>query len=216
VIDGFKQYELLLKKDNAIKVLDLAYHFTLVLFNNENIDLAVKRAAKTVFALKRYSHRDEKQVMIETDVLENVNTVLTIYDNKLKQINLEKYLSPVALTYAFQDELGQVWTNLIHNSLHAVGEKGTIKICVFEKDKHIHVSVEDSGYGIPKEIQEKIFTPFFTTKAQGEGSGLGLDIVLKIIKKHNGTITLQSEVGIGTKFTVVMPVLSEPLNQENE
>ncbi|MBT3260200.1 MAG: GHKL domain-containing protein, partial [Deltaproteobacteria bacterium] len=106
----------------------------------------------------------------------------------------------------YPDELTQVWTNLIHNALQAMKNQGDLTVKTIENDGIIRVSVSDTGTGIPEEIRGKIFQPFYTTKAAGEGSGLGLDIVSKIVKKHNGTIDFESEIGTGTTFTVSLPV----------
>ena len=103
------------------------------------------------------------------------------------------------------DELNQVWTNLIHNSLQAMDNKGTLEIGVSKRDGSIAVSVTDSGPGIPDDVREKIFEPFFTTKPAGEGTGLGLDIVKKIVDKHGGRIEVDSKPG-RTTMCVILPM----------
>ena len=104
------------------------------------------------------------------------------------------------------DEINQVWTNLVHNALQAMDHKGTLSIGLRREGDWAHVSVGDSGCGIPEEIRERIFDPFFTTKPAGEGTGLGLDIVRKIIEKHGGRIAVDSEPGRGSVFTVSLPI----------
>ncbi len=84
--------------------------------------------------------------------------------------------------------------------------KGTLEITVKKADSNVTVSIKDSGKGIPQDIAEKIFDPFFTTKPAGEGTGLGLDIVKKIIEKHDGTIEFESTKGAGTEFTIALPL----------
>jgi two-component system, NtrC family, sensor kinase len=108
----------------------------------------------------------------------------------------------------YPDELNQVWTNLIHNALQAMEYRGTLKIDVAQAANQIVISLTDSGKGIPPEDMPKIFDPFFTTKPAGEGSGLGLDIVQKIVKKHQGSITVDSIPG-KTTFTVSLPIVSK-------
>jgi signal transduction histidine kinase len=98
-----------------------------------------------------------------------------------------------------------VWTNLIHNALQAMDNKGTLTIEIQQQDNQAKISITDSGKGIPPEIQAKIFQPFFTTKPAGEGSGLGLDIVKKIIDKHQGQINVASIPG-QTTFTILLPM----------
>ncbi len=110
---------------------------------------------------------------------------------------------------AYPDELNQVWTNLLHNALHAMNFEGKLEITVGQQNDCIEVSLKDTGGGIPEEIQDKVFTPFFTTKKEGEGTGLGLDIVKKIVDKHQGTITFKSELNVGTTFYVQLPITIE-------
>ncbi|HEY9708899.1 MAG TPA: ATP-binding protein, partial [Oculatellaceae cyanobacterium] len=105
----------------------------------------------------------------------------------------------------YPDALNQVWTNLIHNALQAMNYRGTLIIDVMQQDQQAHISITDTGSGIPEEIKPKIFKPFFTTKPPGEGSGIGLDIVKKILEKHQGRIEFESIPG-KTKFTVILPI----------
>ncbi|TAF42973.1 MAG: sensor histidine kinase, partial [Oscillatoriales cyanobacterium] len=103
----------------------------------------------------------------------------------------------------YADQLNQVWTNLIHNALQAMKNKGTLTIDLLQEGNYVKVAVTDSGQGIPPEVLPRIFEPFFTTKPPGEGSGLGLDIVKKIIEKHHGKIEVESVPG-KTTFTVFL------------
>ena len=102
--------------------------------------------------------------------------------------------------------MNQVWTNLIHNAIQAMDYKGILSISTKNKGDSVFISFADNGCGIEKDIQDKIFEPFYTTKKQGEGSGLGLDIVKKIIEKHDGKITFKSEIGKGTEFNIYLPL----------
>jgi len=158
--------------------------------------------------LKNYSHRQSDDVKVLTSLTDNMETVLTIYHNQLKYgVEVSKnYQSNLPEINAFPDELNQVWTNIIHNAIQAMNNKGTLDINIIRNNGTIDVSITDSGPGIPADIQAKIFEPFFTTKKAGEGSGLGLDIVRKIIEKHEGTIKVDSVPG-KTTFTVSLPVL---------
>jgi signal transduction histidine kinase len=107
----------------------------------------------------------------------------------------------------YQDEINQVWTNLIQNALQAMEQGGTLTLEATTDEQNITIYVSDTGEGIEPNIIENIFEPFFTTKKQGEGSGLGLDIVKKIIDKHNGQISVQSELGVGTTFKIIIPLI---------
>ncbi|RMG07246.1 MAG: GHKL domain-containing protein, partial [Cyanobacteria bacterium J055] len=138
---------------------------------------------------------------------EGIETILTLYQNQLKHgvevvRNFDSSLPKIS---CYPDELNQVWTNLIHNALQAMDNKGKLVIDACQTDGKIEVSITDSGAGISPEVLPKIFQPFFTTKPPGEGSGLGLDIVRKIIEKHQGTIEVDSVPG-KTKFTVSLPI----------
>lgn len=186
-------------------IFQIAYNLTRLKGNSENTLIAVERAAKTVFALKsysRYSHSHEKQLVQLTDGLE---TVLELYRSQIQQgVEVIRSYDPVEAILCYPDELAQVWINLIHNAIQAMTGKGTLEIVVQEQNGFQMVSITDSGYGIPPEIQSRIFEPFFTTKPTGEGSGLGLDIVYKIIEKHQGKIDFESIPG-RTIFRVSLP-----------
>jgi len=191
---------------NNSDILDIAYDLTVVHNNTQNIRLAVGRAAKIVFALKSYARQDSSQKKVRTSIPDTVETVLTLYHNQLKQgIELSKKFDEVPEILCYPEELAQVWTNLLHNAMQAMEYKGQIDIAIKQVQQHIAVSFTDSGCGIPKEQQVKIFDPFFTTKPAGEGSGLGLDIVRKIVNKHEGKVECHSQSG-HTRFDVWLPI----------
>jgi len=175
--------------------------------NAENIKLAVDKASKIVFALKKFAYKDQSDEKEQTDLIENIETVLVLQHNQLKQgIEVVKEFDEIPFISCYPDELVQVWINLISNAIHAMNNSGKLVIRVKNLNSRVKVSISDSGYGIPQKIQEKIFEPFFTTKKSGEGIGIGMDIVKRILAKHQATIELESEVGIGTTFHVSLPV----------
>jgi signal transduction histidine kinase len=178
--------------------------------NSQNIKTAVDRASKIVFALKSYARNDQAQEMVLANIPESIDTVLTIYHNQLKQgINLTKKFDQVPQIYCYPDELNQVWTNLIHNAAQAMNGTGDLSISLEKLDAtSLQISVSDTGIGIPPENLEKIFDAFYTTKPAGEGSGLGLYIVKQIIEKHQGCISVKSELGKGTTVFVKFPLLN--------
>jgi signal transduction histidine kinase len=148
--------------------------------------------------------------MVMSDVREGLETVLTIYQNQIKQnTELVRDYEDIPPVRCLPDELNQVWTNLIHNALQAMQHRGTLTLTIRRGSGEVIVGVGDSGSGIEPAIRERIFDAFFTTKPAGEGSGLGLDIVRKIIDKHGGRIELRSEVGAGTTFFVHLPISGE-------
>ena len=104
-----------------------------------------------------------------------------------------------------QDNLQQVFLNLFLNALQAMPDGGTLAVRAYAEQESLKVIVRDSGVGIPKEHINSIFDPFFTTKEIGKGTGLGLSVSYGIIRKHKGTISVESEVGRGTVFTIDLP-----------
>jgi signal transduction histidine kinase len=109
------------------------------------------------------------------------------------------------LVNSFGSELNQVWTNLIDNAIDAMHGKGELRIRTCRDDSYVVVEISDNGPGIPTEVQPHIFEPFFTTKGVGEGTGLGLDTVQRIVKKHRGNIQVNSNPG-DTRFQVLLPL----------
>ncbi len=178
--------------------------------NNKTIIMAVDKASRVVKALKTYLHTANNEKPESTSIRENIETVLTIYHNRLKQgITVIKQYEDVPNVEIFPDQMNQVWTNLIVNAVQAMDNKGTLTIGIKRNNNYVVVSIQDTGIGIPKDIQSKIFEPFFTTKVSGEGSGLGLDIIKKILDTHKGQISFESEEGIGTIFYVKIPIIAE-------
>ncbi|MDY6937377.1 MAG: PAS domain S-box protein [Cyanobacteriota bacterium] len=203
--EDFDRFEALLEDPDRELILEAARSQIVQYRNSENIKLAVERASKIVFALKIYAHPGDSGKMTKAQVTDGIDVVLTIYHNQLKQgIDLVKNYAEVPPIFCYPAELNQVWTNLVHNAIQAMKDRGTLEISVSEKERGILVTVTDSGCGIPEEIQTKIFQPFFTTKPAGEGSGLGLDIVLKIVEKHQGKIEVNSIPG-QTTFSIWLP-----------
>ena len=176
--------------------------------NAENINAAVDRVAKIVFALRAYSRFDAGSDPVMADVTEGLETVLTIYHSQIKQhVELVRHYEPVAPLLCWPDELNQVWTNLIQNALQAMQYRGRLEITVKAEAGQVVVAIRDSGAGIPAEVLPRIFDAFFTTKPIGLGSGLGLDIVSKIVAKHQGQVAVESTPGVGSCFRVCLPYL---------
>jgi signal transduction histidine kinase len=133
--------------------------------------------------------------------------VVTIYQNQIKHgIELVREFEELPPVHCLPDELNQVWTNLVHNALQAMDHKGKLTLGLRRDGDNALVSVTDTGCGMTPEVRERIFDAFFTTKPAGEGTGLGLDIVRKIVEKHGGRILVDSAVGQGSTFTVSLPI----------
>ncbi len=193
--------------------LQAAYHISMQVKNSKNIKMAVDKASKIVFALKNYARYANENKMVPANILDGLDTVLTLYQNHFKHgITLHKEFEEIPQILCYPDELNQVWTNIIHNAIQSMEGKGELSISVkktltaFQTPSGLEINITDTGKGIPTEFKDRIFDAFFTTKASGEGSGLGLHIVKQIIDKHKGSITFTSEPGKGTSFTVLFPI----------
>lgn len=199
----------ILKNKNGKAFFALADKVVSVLQGTKTIHLAANRAIKITQSLKEFTHFDPKGEKQIIQISRMMDIVLTILNNSLKQgIELTTEYEETPAIECYPDELNQVWINLIQNSIQSMNGKGKLKIKIGKteiKNKHyVYVSIEDSGPGIPKEIQSKIFDPFFTTKPMGEGTGLGLYITKQVIEKHLGMIQLNTKPG-ETIFTVLLP-----------
>jgi signal transduction histidine kinase len=195
-----------LRAKNNTSILETAYNLFVVHRSNQTNRLAVGRAAKIVFALKNYARQERFDTKVKSAIADGIETVLTLYHNQLKRgVEVTKFYADVPPISCYPEELTQVWTNLIYNAIQAMDYQGELAIALSQKDNYAVVEITDSGPGIPPEIKDKIFEPFFTTKPIGEGSGLGLDIVRKIVDKHDGKIEFESQPG-KTKFSVWLPI----------
>ena len=196
----------LLQHPQADLIFDAALNFGIISSNTANINTAVDRVSKIVFALKSFSRFDYSSQLVMADLRTGIETVLTVYQSQIKHnIELQRDYEDLPLVMCQPDELNQVWTNLIHNAIQAMNQHGSLSIGLHRSGDYAQVIIADSGCGIAPAIREQIFDAFFTTKPAGEGTGLGLDIVKKIIDKHHGRIEVESEVGVGTRFLIYLP-----------
>ncbi|MCO6476722.1 MAG: cyclic nucleotide-binding domain-containing protein [Phaeodactylibacter sp.] len=181
---------------------------TLSLENLVNeIQEASNRISNLVKSIKDYSHMDRGVAMEPVDVHEGLHSTLTMLKHKIKSKNIElvKNLDPgLPKVNGFAGELNQVWTNLIVNAIDAMGQGGILAVDTYPDREYVRVDITDNGSGIPEDIQTRIFEPFFTTKAMGEGTGMGLDIVKKIVNRHKGRIDVESRPG-KTTFSLCFP-----------
>jgi signal transduction histidine kinase/predicted CoA-binding protein len=168
------------------------------------------RIAEIVKSLKTYVYLDQAPVQ-PVDIHEGLDNTLVMLRHKLKQgVNVRReYAQDLPRVMAYGSELNQVWTNIIDNAVDALNGRGEIIVRTRGENESVIVEIEDNGPGIPPEIQDKIFSPFFTTKPVGKGTGLGMNISYKIIQKHGGEIKVFSQPG-KTRFQVCLP-----LNFEN-
>ncbi|TGL62885.1 sensor histidine kinase [Leptospira sarikeiensis] len=174
--------------------------------NIKNIKYSIKNIVRIVKALKYYSHLDQSKSFTNADLIEGIENTLVIMNNQLKYgVEVKKNFSPIPKIVCNPDELNQVWTNLIQNANQAIRGQGTIELSAYSKGETVTIEVQDDGPGIDPSIKDRIWDPFFTTKDQGEGSGLGLGIVKGIVEKHKGKITVESMPG-KTVFKVELPL----------
>jgi signal transduction histidine kinase len=174
------------------------------------IESSTSRISDLVGAIKEYTHMDQAPVQ-NVDVIKSLENTLTILNHKLKQgVVVQRDYQPVPLLVnSFGSELNQVWTNIIDNAIDAMHGKGELRVRTYRSGDCVVVEIGDNGPGIPDEVQPHIFEPFFTTKGVGEGTGLGLDTVQRIVKKHRGNIQVSSKPG-DTRFQVWLPLAGAP------
>ena len=172
----------------------------------DQIESGASRISDLVRAIKEYTYMDQNPVQ-NVDVVKSLETTLTILNHKLKRgVVVQRQYEPVPLLVnSFGSELNQVWTNIIDNSIDAMGGKGELRVRTWGDDDCVVVEIADNGPGIPPDVEPHIFEPFFTTKKVGEGTGLGLDTALRIVKKHRGSIQVSSKPG-DTRFQVWLPL----------
>jgi signal transduction histidine kinase len=166
-----------------------------------------ERISELVQSMKAYSYLD-RGVRQLVDVHQGIEDTLQIFSHRLKtRIEVERCFDrSLPQIEAYGSELNQVWTNLIDNAIDAMDGSGRLKITTTRDGNYICVAIADSGTGIPPEIQSRIFESFFTTKPVGQGTGLGLDIVRRIVEnRHHGTISLESKPG-STCFSIRLPL----------
>jgi signal transduction histidine kinase len=172
----------------------------------KEIDQGATRIFELVQAVKGYTYMDQAAEQ-EIDIHAGIESTLTILAFKLrnKSIRVEReYDRAVPKIWAYGGELNQVWTNLIANAIDAMPEGGELRIRTCQDPRDVVVELQDNGSGIPPDVLPHIFEPFFTTKPMGEGTGLGLDISMRVIRKHRGEIRAQSKPG-ATTFRVSLP-----------
>jgi signal transduction histidine kinase len=173
------------------------------------INASALRISELIQSIKRYSYMDQGRDRQAVNVNEGLLNTLQLLRHRSKGGNVaiaEDLDDGLPLISAFPGELNQVWTNLMDNALDAMEKTGgTLRIATCHCPPNVEVRISDTGEGIPEEVQSKIFDPFFTTKPIGKGTGLGLDVVSKIIRQHGAQISLESRPGF-TEFLLKFPI----------
>ncbi|MBF4693724.1 sensor histidine kinase [Fusibacter ferrireducens] len=179
----------------------------------QDTSVGLERVEKIVNGLRKFSRMDHMTNFAKYNINEGLEETLMIANNEIKyDAKVIKDMQYVPLTYAIVGEINQVLLNILINAVHAIKErgknfKGIIKVTTRSDEKYVYCEIMDNGMGIKKEDQERIFTPFFTTKEVGLGTGLGMSIAYDIItNKHGGEISFISEYGMGTTFKIKIPI----------
>ncbi len=174
----------------------------------DEIEEASDRISSLVQSIKSYTHMDRAPEKVATDVHLGIKSTLTMLNHKLKKKNIvveKNFQENLPKPKIFVSEINQVWTNLMDNAIDAMDQSGTLKITTNKDKNSIKVNITDNGKGISEENLGKIFDPFFTTKSIGKGTGMGLEVVQRIINQHNGDIKVTSTKE-ETTFTVCLPI----------
>jgi signal transduction histidine kinase len=165
-----------------------------------------ERIKKIVLDLKDFAHPGEDKLSF-SDINKGLDSTLNVVWNELKyKATVTKDYGDIPLIPCYPQRLNQVFMNILVNAAQAIEKQGEIKISTRALDGYAEIKISDTGLGISKENLSKIFDPFFTSKEVGKGTGLGLNVAYNIIKKHKGSIDVQSTVGKGTTFTIRIPV----------
>lgn len=171
-----------------------------------------QRTRDIVLGLRNFSRLEEAQLK-EIDLRESLDTTLELLKGEIKnRIQINKQYEPIPMVTCYASQINQVLMNILSNALQAIQGSGQIWISTLpirasaNQTGRVQISIQDSGMGMSPDVLEKIFEPFFTTKGVGQGTGLGLSISYGIIQNHGGEIQVRSEKGVGTEFTLIIPI----------
>lgn len=179
----------------------------------KGIDEGAIRTAEIVKGLRNFSRLDEDDSK-KADINVGINSTLVLLNNAIQkeEVKLVKNFAELEEIECFPGKLNQLFMNIMNNAIQALegnpqnGKEKELTVSTFEQDEHVIVSIKDNGSGMDEETKNRIFEPFFTTKDVGKGTGLGLSIVYRIIESHNGSISVNSEIGKGTEFLIKIPM----------
>ena len=204
IYEDLQKFDILYDHPDALNFLELVSYISTRTRSIMTAMEALQRADKILFSLKTYSFKNLEDTKTSFDIVRNINTILTLHQNKLKEITVYKQFDEEVIIEGYPDELTQVWTNLISNAAYANGYSGNLWIRIRQFPEEVRVEFEDSGGGVDAKVKDQIFEPFETTKPEGEGSGLGLSISKKVIEKHKGQISVENTPS-GALFRVTLP-----------
>ncbi len=170
---------------------------------------AAKRMGEIIRNLKNFSRLDQSDYQ-EADINEGIQSVLVLTSNLWKnKINLKEHYGTLPLVRCYPSMLNQVIMNILVNAIHASDKNGIIEIETQSDDTNVTIAIKDYGIGMSKDVVERVFDSGFTTKERNEGTGLGLSISHDIIERHQGRIEVESKLGEGSLFKVILPINHE-------
>jgi len=204
LMDHIDELTQILADEKCREILGQASRMVSVRRMAEIVGVSAEKASNVVRSLRSYLEPGTTREVQPVDVVQDMETVLAIIPSQMKKnVTIIRKFTDVRVS-GFSDDLSRVWMNLIRNALQAMEFHGILAIAVEKVDRHVQVTFEDTGSGIPQELQPRVFEPFFTTKEQGEGMGLGLDICRRIVEDCGGSISFESIPG-KTRFIVKLP-----------
>ena len=203
---GLKKIENIVKDSDIKENHDLQQVISILKDNNQVVATASDRIAEILKSLKNFARLDEAKFQ-QSDIHEGIDNTLTLLNHELKEkVTVVRNYGEVPKIFCYPNDLNQVFMNILRNASQAIENKGTIKIKTFAEKDNVCVQISDTGRGIRSENMNKIFDPGFTTKGVGVGTGLDLSICYQIIQKHKGEIKVESQLGEGSTFTIVLPM----------
>jgi signal transduction histidine kinase len=205
------------KEEKAKKIkqfkedMDFDYLKTEISHLLKGIHEGASRTAEIVKSLRIFSRLDEDDIK-QANLNEGLDSTLIIVNNMLNKINVTKEYDDLPLINCYPGKLNQVFLNVISNAIYAIEEKfkeeegGELKLITRLDHNHVIISISDNGTGMSAETKRKMFDPFYTTKDVGQGTGLGMSIAFNTIQKHDGNIQVETEIGAGTTFNIILPI----------
>lgn len=215
LIDKYTTYEYELEPEHRDEIVAFKKDIDLDFLKGDLPDLirscreGTERTKNIVMDLKNFSRMDE-MVINNVNLTKEIDTTLNILHNKIKnKIEIHKeYAADIPSIEGYGGQLNQVFMNILDNAAYAIPESGDIWIRINPDGEKVKIEIEDNGTGMDPDTVKKLFDPFFTTKPPGEGTGLGMAISYKVIQNHNGSVSVKSELGKGTKFIIELPVVA--------
>ena len=196
----------LLQHPESDFILGVASNIADVVNSTHNINTAVEKVSRVVYALKALSGDDVVKAALVAPLQPDMDKALAKYQSQMQSVELVTNFQPdMPVIHADHDAMEQLCIHLVMNALQAMNYQGKLSVGLKAENNQAIISVTDTGTGIADDIKDRIFEPFFTTRLSGEGSGMGLAIVKRIVEQHQGKIEVQTEVGVGSTFTVALP-----------